>query len=95
MKNKAKIVEALKALKKPWMKYDKASKAYVDTQVVPTVIERDDKIIVSAEDGLLWADYYGEFSGGDMWIEPVLEAFAKEHGLHWEWENPGAISLWD
>jgi hypothetical protein len=95
MKNKTKIVEALKALKKPWMEYDKAKKEYVDIEVSPTVIERDSKIIVSAEDGLRWADYYGEFEGGYQWIEPVLEAFAKEHGLHWEWNDPGSISLWD
>lgn len=93
MKNRAAIVEALKALTKKWYAWDKVAKDLIETTVSPTVIERDGKIVVSAEDGLYWADYYGEFHGGDMYIDPILEAFAKERGLFWEWENPGAISL--
>jgi hypothetical protein len=64
---------------------------YADIDVHPTVFERDGRLIVSAEDGLPWADYYGEFRGGYPWINPVLEAWAEEKGGFWEWENPGCI----
>lgn len=60
----------------------------------PTVFVRESgKIIVSAEDGNGWADYYGEFRGGFPWIHPDLEKFAQDRGMFWEWENPGAIIL--
>jgi hypothetical protein len=88
-----KIVSELKALKKAGIEYDKQAREYKDVQVSPTVIERDGKILVSAEDGLLWADYYGEFSGGYPIIDKALEDFAKARGMFWEWENPGAIYL--
>jgi len=48
-------------------------------------------ICVSAEEGDGVADYYGEFRGGDMWIDPRLEAWAEKHGAYWEWYNPGRI----
>lgn len=93
MKNAQKIVAELKALKKPWMKWDAEKREYLDIEVSPTVIERDGKIFISAEDGLVWADYYGEYAGGYAVIDKRLEAFAKERGFYWEWENPGAIYL--
>jgi hypothetical protein len=90
---KTEIIDALKALKKPGIEWNKATKTYDDIDVSPTVIERDGKVLVSAEDGLNWADYYGEFSGGMPFIDKRLEEFATAHGMYWEWESPGAIYL--
>jgi len=50
---------------------------------------------VSAEHGDSAADYYGEFRGGYPWINPKLEDLAKKYDLHWEWEHPGAIGLYE
>lgn len=36
-------------------------------------------------------DYYGEFRGNIPYIDPQLEAWAKEQGGYWEWENPECI----
>ena len=87
------IVEQLKAIQKPGISYDTINKKYVDIMVSPTVILRDDKIIVSAEDGRDFADYYGEFRGGYPFVDPVLEKFAATNNMFWEWENPGCIYL--
>ena len=38
-------------------------------------------------------DYYGEYTGGYPWINPVLVKLAKDNGCYWEWVNPGAIVL--
>ena len=54
-----------------------------------------DIVQVSAEYGDDAADYYGEFRGGYPWINPKLEAFAEKHGCFWEWQNPGAIALYE
>ena len=59
----------------------------------PTLIERGNLILVSAEDGNYFADYYGEFSGGYPWVDPKLEDWAETNGYYWEWENAGAICL--
>lgn len=56
---------------------------------------RDGVLKVSGEDGRGLIDYYGEYRGGYPYINPKLEAFAKEHGMHWEWDDPGSISLWE
>jgi len=77
------IINKLRALEIDW----------VEGVCTPTVIERDGRVFVSAEDGKCLADYYGEFSGDDAWIHPALESFADKHGMFWEWQNPGCISL--
>ncbi|MBO0738356.1 MAG: hypothetical protein J2P48_17580 [Alphaproteobacteria bacterium] len=61
----------------------------------PTVFIRNDRpnVIVSAEDGGYFADYYGEYRGGYPWIHPKLEEFATKRGYFWEWEHPGSIML--
>jgi hypothetical protein len=51
-------------------------------------------IIVSAEDGNYFADYYCEFNNDDPYIHPKLEKIADKYGLYWEWEHAGAISLY-
>jgi hypothetical protein len=40
-------------------------------------------------------DYYGEFRGGDPYINPQLVRWAEKRGMYWEWENPEAIVLCD
>lgn len=45
------------------------------------------------EHGVCWLDYYGEFRGGGMWINPELEQWATKHGGFWEWKDPGSISF--
>ena len=75
------------------LNFDRETKEFENVYGSPTVIERDGLVIVSAEDGKGFADYYGEFTGGDMWINPELEAIAKKHGGYWEWESAGAISF--
>lgn len=59
-----------------------------------TTFIRDGVVYVSAEDGKNLVDYYGEYRGGYPYIDPVLEAFAKEQGMFWEWVNPGCIGLY-
>ena len=61
--------------------------------VVARIEERDDGVMVcvSAEHGDGVADYYGEFQGGDPYIEPRLEEWAKKFDAYWEWANPGQI----
>lgn len=48
----------------------------------------DGKIFCADPDAV---DYYGEFRGNTPWIAPELEAWAKEQGGYWEWENAEAI----
>lgn len=67
------------------------SKVYRPT----TFIDKESgAVIVSAEDGAYFADYYGEYRGGYPWIHPDLEKFAKDHDLMIEWQNPGAIGFY-
>lgn len=61
----------------------------------PETFVRDGVLHVSAEHGDGAADYYGEFHDGTPWINPKLEDIAEEHGLYWEWVNPGSIALYD
>ena len=78
-----KIINELKTLKIDW----------VEGICNPTVIEKDNHVLVSAEDGKCLADYYGEFLGGYPWVHPDLVDFAEKNGMFWEWQNPGCISL--
>jgi hypothetical protein len=58
-------------------------------------INEDNVLTVSAEEGDGFADYYGEFRGGDPYIDPALEKWAEKRGHFWEWLNPGAIALYE
>jgi hypothetical protein len=67
--------------------------------IVRSRTESEGRLIVSAE---VWddekgpaADYYGEFHGGYSHIAPELEDIAIDNDAYWEWENPGAIVLYD
>lgn len=57
-------------------------------------IMRDGTLFVSAEHGDDAADYYGEFRGGYPFINQKLEKLAEKFKGYWEWENPGAIGLY-
>lgn len=59
-----------------------------------TTFIRDGAVCVSGEDGRDIIDYYGQYRGGFPYIHPKLEALAAQHGMHWEWNDPGSISLW-
>jgi hypothetical protein len=88
-----KFAAAVRAIKVPDLKWN--GQTLENIEVSPTVFERDGKVIVSAEDGLPFADYYGEGRpGNDPWINPALVKVAKKYGFYWEWENPGAIAVY-
>ena len=53
-------------------------------------IDSEGHLLISAEQGDDAADYYGR---GYPWINPVLEAWAKDNGGYFEWQHPGAISF--
>lgn len=72
--------------------YNRTTKSFDEIQVSPTIIERDRKLLVSAEDGI-FADYYGDFRDGCPWIDGKLEQLAEKNGFYWEWENTGCICL--
>ncbi len=94
MATRKQLVKQIAAISATDLKWNKKTRDFDPVPVSPTIIERDSLIIVSAEDGGFFADYYGEFRGGVMWIRPDLEYIADAHGLVWEWENPGCISLY-
>lgn len=80
------------------MVFNKTTKEYEDVLKPAPIIIRDNTIICSGDTDIsyLWLDYYGEYRGGYPWINPKLEAWAKENfgeNAYWEWESPGAISL--
>lgn len=58
---------------------------------------RDNEIIISAEnvDSEYFADYYGEFRGGGMWVNPELEAALSKIGCFLEWVNPGCLKVYE
>ena len=56
---------------------------------------RDGVLHVSMEHSVYAGDYYGEFTGGYPKIAEELETFAEDHGMFWEWDNPGSISLYE
>lgn len=67
---------------------------YAPIQVAPPVFFLDDHIKVSGEQdqhSVLWIDYYDEYMKGMCWIHSKLEAWAKEQGGHWEWQDPSCI----
>lgn len=57
----------------------------------PIVIEKEDRILVSTDDGRYFADYY---RNGVAWIHPDVEQLAADAGTYWEWENPSAIVVY-
>lgn len=85
--------EQLEAIRINNLEWNKETKDFDNIEVGPTVFERDGVLFVSAEDGKGFADYYSEEAGcPDICKE--LEAFAKKHGMFWEWCDPGSIALY-
>ena len=89
----ANTVKSLKALEIDGFEWNRESKDLEEIKVNPTVFERDNRVLVSCEDGKGFADYYGEFRGGYPYIHPALVAWAEKRGMYWDWENPGSIML--
>lgn len=87
------LVQAI-TLHDPLGKWDRETREYIPCERHPTAFIRkgENTVMVSAEDGCFFADYYDH---GGMWIHPLLEKFAAENGCFWEWESPGAIGLYD
>lgn len=81
---------------------DEAGDAVWETRDLhPTaLVNRDDdrSIIVSAEDGLGFAHYQGQFEGEfapfDPWVHPLIETWAQQHGYGLDWRDPGSVILW-
>lgn len=94
------FINALRELRKS----DFEEESYV---YVTLILDRDKEgqIIVSAEDGRGWADYYQEYLTEYMddagkiqnafGIATALNDLAEVHGFFWEWENPGAIIAYE
>lgn len=76
-----------------WTRNDEGDLDMVELQVAPYSFIRDGMLFVSVEHGDDAGDYYGEFRGGYAWINPKLEAWAKEHKSYWEWQDGGTIVL--
>lgn len=88
---KKKVFAELLTLSIPDQDYDRSTSEFVDIRRGPLVILRDKRLIVSAEDGGYFADYYGSDAQPWPWVHPALEKLAEKHGGFWEWENPGCI----
>ena len=81
-----------------FLKWDTKRAQYDEIPVTPPIVERDDGVVlISAEDetSYLFADYYGEHRGGYPWINPKLEEWAHAQGFMLEWENPGALGIYE
>ena len=76
---------------KTW-NWDKATSELVEVVRAPEHgYDEDGRLWVSGEDGTGFVDYYGEFRGGDPYIDPAISAWAEKHGGHFEWRDPGSI----
>lgn len=92
--NKDEIKAKLEALEFNGIAWNKETKELEDVKVKAFVFMDGDTIRVSSEDGNGLIDYYGEFRGGDPYINPILEEFAKSVGGFWEWRDPSCIGLY-
>jgi len=77
--------------------WDLNSKASEMGRVPPTFFRRlnDETLYIDAERGDCLLDYYGEFRGYVPYIHSKLEELAEQYGLLLEWENPGAVGVYD
>lgn len=71
---------------------------YADLGREPTIIVGSDRrVLLSAEDGRCFADYYQEFglhaASDTPGVDSDLCELARQHGCYWEWENPGCAVL--
>lgn len=66
-----------------------------DIKIKPTYfVGSEGALHISAEDGLYFVDYYGEYRGGDPYIDPALITWAKKNDGHWDWDSPGSICFY-
>lgn len=74
--------------------WDSTKRELVEVKLKPTAFIREDgTVIVSADDGKGFADYYGNEFIDPLYIHPKLEEFATKRDMYWEWVNPGCIAL--
>lgn len=70
---------------------------WIAKEVFPEVFAHPDYdrgLVMSAEDGGQFANYYGQFDEGcDPWVHPVIEAWAEQHDYIIEWRDPGSVTL--
>lgn len=69
---------------------------WIAKEIFPQVFLHPDNntgLVVSAEDGESFGDYYGECRGEVPWVHPVIEAWADKHGYIVEWRDPGSLVL--
>lgn len=90
----SRIIDKVSKARAMDLQWNRLTKTHDEIEVIPYVFERRGVVMVSTEDGGLFADYYGEFRGGFPWISIELQQIAQELGMFWEWENPGCIGLY-
>jgi hypothetical protein len=74
---------------------------WVDGKAKPKAwVNEDGYLMLSAEDGSGFIDYYNEASyelglpdADDPYINPQLVKFAEDNGYYWEWDSPAAVVL--
>ncbi len=69
----------------------------IDGDKAPWFMRKDENVLrISGEHdhSYKFLDYYGEYRGGYAWIHPELEAWAKDNGGFFEWENPSNIAFY-
>lgn len=96
--NLDKLLEEVKLITALDFVWNKETKNHDEVQRPPHAFIQNDrglKLMVSAEDGGFFADYYGEYNRGCPWIHEELEAFATKHKCFWEWRDPGTIVLYE
>ncbi|MFV2091155.1 MAG: hypothetical protein ACC642_10880 [Pseudomonadales bacterium] len=92
------LVKAMSKITTEGEKYNRQTGKYEPAMVMPTLIlDRDEsnQVMLSAEDGGYFADYYGEFRGGYPWIDPRVEKAAERLGFYWEWENAAVLTAYE
>lgn len=92
------LVKALSKVTTEGEQYNASTGKHEPATLMPTLyLDRDhsNQVVLSAEDGGHFADYYGEFRGGYPWIDPRVEEAAEKLGLYWEWENAAALIAYE
>lgn len=51
-------------------------------------------LIVSAEDGSIHIDYYGEFQEGTPYVSDKVQSLIGKPGQNWEWASPGSLIVY-
>lgn len=89
-----KAAAAVEALKIDTVKYQDGE--LVDTYGTPTVIRNEDGVMISAETGDGFLDYYGEPEYGleDLYIHPRIVEVVEAEGCILEWKDPGTVGIY-